>query len=402
MLRQHRQGGRSGIAALEEHIDDGGVDLATACHRRLAHRELANLFMGERVISRLVLSLGEQEARHDGRGQIVGQSVGPGRRCGGRRVRRRSIARQRLRLQLAFAEPRVDHPEISEAEAAAEYRCFPEHLPRPSRQACRAPIDQGSNRRRHQPRRVPSEPPHAIDLLQRAGLAVRPGELFDDEGHALGLDVHRGRGGRVDRTAEDPLEELCRLDRAEPADPQPSDETHPFHVGDEVHGFRHGRELVWPDRQHEEDRPIRVAPDHVPEEPKRVVVGPLDVVDKQCNRLDPGKCRDRDAGEIECAEELRIGRERLEARFIPSGYGFDDAFDRDLGRRPGRYILDRLRGEQAPGDQERPANLLVGRDRDTREPARGRTFQRGDQQAGLADPRLTLERHRREAIGCLP
>ena len=147
---------------------------------------------------------------------------------------------------------------------------------------------------------------------------------------------------------------------------------------------------------------IGVASDDVPEEPERIVVGPLDVVDEERHGLDPGKRGDRDSGEIERPEKLRIGRHRLETRFVASGDRFDDAPDGDLGRRPGGYVVDRLGGEEAAGDEERPADLLVGRDRDTREPACGRKLERRDQQPRLADPRLSLERHGREAIGSLP
>ena len=63
---------------------------------------------------------------------------------------------------------------------------------------------------------------------------------------------------------------------------------------------------------------------------------------------------------------------------------------------PGR-VADGARGEQAPRDEERPADLLVGRDRDTREPARRRELGGGEEQARLADARLALEGHRGEA-----
>ena len=52
-----------------------------------------------------------------------------------------------------------------------------------------------------------------VDLLERAGLAMGPRQLLDDERHAFGLGVHRGRGRRLDRAAEDALQELGRLDR---------------------------------------------------------------------------------------------------------------------------------------------------------------------------------------------
>ena len=111
-------------------------------------------------------------------------------------------------------------------------------------------------------------------------------ELLDDERHALGLDMHRGRGRRLDRAAEDALQELRRLEGAEPSGPQPADEPHPLHVGDEVDGLGDRGELVGPDRQEQEDRPVGVAPDDVAQQPQGVVVGPLDVVDEQRKRPD--------------------------------------------------------------------------------------------------------------------
>ena len=50
-------------------------------------------------------------------------------------------------------------------------------------------------------------------------------------------------------------------------------------------------------------------------------------------------------------------------------------------------------------DEERPPDLLVGRDRDTGEAARRRELGRGEQQACLADAGLALEGHRGEAAG---
>ena len=47
--------------------------------------------------------------------------------------------------------------------------------------------------------------------------------------------------------------------------------------------------------------------------------------------------------------------------------------------------------------RERPADLLVGRDRDAREPGSRGQLGRGEQEAGLADPRLALEGDRRQA-----
>ena len=43
---------------------------------------------------------------------------------------------------------------------------------------------------------------------------MRPGELLDDERHALGLGVHRGDRLALDRPAEDLAQQLAGLDRA--------------------------------------------------------------------------------------------------------------------------------------------------------------------------------------------
>ena len=362
--------------------------------------------MRERVVRGLALGLREQEARPDRGPEIVGERVGTvawARRLAlrSRLSRRRAVASRRLRRDLAITHPHPDRPEVSKAEAAAEDRGVAERGPCPGRESRGAAIDERPNRGWHEPGRVAAEPPLAIDLLERAGLAVRPGQLLDDERHALGLDVHRGRGCGLDRTAEDALQELRRFDRAEPSGPQPPDEAHPLHVGDEVHRLGDRCELVRPDRQEQEDRPIGVAPDDVPEEPEGVVVGPLDVVDEQRERADPGERRDRDAREVEGPEELGVRRQGLEPALVAPGDGLDHPPDRGLRRRPRGRVADRARGEQAARDEERPADLLVGRDRDAREPARRRELGGGEQQARLADARLALEGHRGEAAGSL-
>ena len=306
----------------------------------------------------------------------------------------RSHGHVRRRI-VAVADARPDRPEVAQAEAAAEDRRVAERGPRPGRKSRGAAIDERPDRGWHEPGRVAAEPPLAVDLLERAGLAVGPGQLLDDERHALGLGVHRGRRGGLDRTAEDALQELGRFDRAEPAGPQPPDEAHPLHVGDEVHGLGDRRELVRPDRQEQEDRPIGVAPDDVAEEPEGVVVGPLDVVDEQRQRADPGERRDRDAREVEGPEELGVRRQGLEPGFVAPGDGLDDAPDGGLRRRSRGGVADRARSEQAARDEERPADLLVGRDRDAGEPGRRGELGGGEQQTRLADARLALEGHRR-------
>ena len=130
-----------------------------------------------------------------------------------------------------------DRPEVAEAEAAPEDRGIAERGPCRGRESRGAAVDERPDGGRHEPGGVAAEPPLAIDLLERAGLAVRPRQLLDDERHALGLGMHRGRRRGLDRAAEDASQELRRLDRAEPPGPQPPDEAHPLHVGDEVHGL---------------------------------------------------------------------------------------------------------------------------------------------------------------------
>ncbi len=254
MLGQHRQAGGSWVATLEQQVDDRCVDLPAAGRRELVRGELADLLVRERVVRGLALRVREQEARPDGRPEIVGERVGTialarrvalRSRLSGRRV----VASNCLRRDLAITHSPSDRPEVAKAEAPAKDRCVAERSPRPGRESRGAAIDERPNRGWHEPGRVAAEPPLAIDLLEGAGLAVRPGQLLDDERHALGLDVHRGRGCGLDRSAEDALQELRRFDQAEPSGPQPPDEAHPLHVGDEVHGLGDRRKLVRPDRQ---------------------------------------------------------------------------------------------------------------------------------------------------------
>ena len=202
--------------------------------------------------------------------------------------------------------------------------------------------------------------------------------------------------------AEHALQELGRLERAEPAGSHPPDEAHPLHVGDEVHGLGDRRELVRSDGQEQEDRLVGVAPDHVAEHPERVVVGPLDVVDEQGDRPDVRERRDGDAREVECPQELRRGRQALEAGLVAPGDGLDDPPDGRFRRCPRGHVLDRGGREQAAREEEGAADLLVGRDRDAGEPFRRRELDGLEQQAGLADARLALEGHRGETPGGLP
>ncbi len=76
VLGEHRQAGRVRIATLREQVDDRGVDLSPPSRRELARGELADLLVGERVVGRLALGLREQEARQDGRREVVGERIG--------------------------------------------------------------------------------------------------------------------------------------------------------------------------------------------------------------------------------------------------------------------------------------------------------------------------------------
>ena len=120
----------------------------------------------------------------------------------------------------------------------------------------------------------------------------------------------------------------------------------------------------------QEDRPLGVAPDHVAEKPERVVVRPLDVVDEQGERADAGRAprsprpRGRTPGGALASGE-RVSNPGSSRPEIAS----DHPSDRGLRRRPRGRVADRARREQAARDEERPPDLLVGRDRDAREAA---------------------------------
>ncbi len=343
MLGEHRQAGRGRVSTVEQQVDDRGVDLAAAGRRELVRGELADLLVRERVVRGFAL-------RPAGAGGPPGPRARGRRQAGRRRRRDQSLALRRLgsravasrlRTDVPLTQPLPDRPKVAKAEAPAKDGGVAERRPGPGRQPRGAAVDERPDRGWHEPGGIPAEPPLAVDLLERAGLAVRPRQLLDDEWDALGLDVHRGRGDGLDGAAEDALQELGRLDRAEAARPQPAHEAHPFHVGHEVHRLGDRRELVGPDGQEQEDRPIGVAPDDVPEQSERVVVGPLDVVDEQRQRADLGERRDRDTGEVEGPKELGVRREGLEPGLVAPGDGLDDSTDGRLRRRTRGRVADR-------------------------------------------------------------
>ena len=128
--------------------------------------------------------------------QEPGPAAGPSASASGRVVagrsprRRRSCRRRRPSATRSRSRDRTGSPEIAQAEASAR---GPRHRRArlvSGRQACGAALDERPDGRRHEPGGIPAEPPHAVDELDHAGFAVRPGELLDDERHALRLAVH--------------------------------------------------------------------------------------------------------------------------------------------------------------------------------------------------------------------
>ena len=169
------------------------MDLPPPRRRQLARGELPDLLVGEREVGSLIRRLRQQEPGAGGGLEIVGERIGT--------VDPTRFGRL-LRSQLARPDTLPDGPQVAKAEAASEDRGVAERGPRPGRQPCRPPVDQRPDRRRHESRRIPAEPPLAIDLLERSGLSMGARQLLDDEGDALRLDVHRRRGRGLDGPAE--------------------------------------------------------------------------------------------------------------------------------------------------------------------------------------------------------
>ena len=370
VAREHRQALGRRLAALQQQVDDGCVDLAPPPGRELVQRELANLLVGERVVGRVVLGMLVEQARVDRRSEDGGEVV-------------------RKRPRRAFP----DGTQVAHAEAPAEHAGVAEERQRVLRQPRGPARDQRPDRRGHESRRVPPEPPLPVDQLERAGIAMGPRELLDDERHAFGLGMHRGDRLPLDRAAEHLAQQLAGLDRREPPDAEPPDKAHPLHVGDEVDRLGHGRELVRPERQEQEDRAVRDAPDDVPKEAQGVVVGPLDVVDEQGDRPDAGQLPDGDAREVEGAQQPGVGQEALVAGLVAARDRVDDPAEGQLGGGALGGLAQRAVREQAASDEERPADLLVRGDRDGREAGLGGDLRGGNEEARLADPWLALERH---------
>jgi hypothetical protein len=113
---------------------------------------------------------------------------------------------------------------------------------------------------------------------------------------------------------------------------------------------------------------VGVAPNRVAEQPKGVVVRPLDIVDEQGQGPYQGERRERDAREVEHAERPGIWRQGFEAGLVPARDRIDRATDGRFRRGPGGRVAHGRRGEHAASDEQRAADLLVGGDGDGREP----------------------------------
>ena len=172
------------------------------------------------------------------------------------------------------------------------------------------------------------------------------------------------------------------------------DQPHALQVGDEVDRLGHGRELVRPDGEEQEDRLARIGPNGVAEHAERVVIGPLHVVDQQRQRLGVSRLAERYASQVEGAQQLGISRKAFQPWLIAARHGLDHPLDRCLCGATGDRLPQRRRREDALGQQERATDLLVRGHRDGREPGACRELRGGQQQAGLANPRLALQGHR--------
>ena len=212
----HALGGR--VAAGGQHVDERRVDRTPPLGGEQRAGELADLVVREAVVRGRSCGVFEEEARPDGGRQRLGEHRGAA-------------------VFLVRPEPHLDRVEILEAEAAAEDCGISEVLLRLVGQPGGPALDQRAHRRREQARGVLGERPRAVDLLDHSQLAVRPGELFHDEGDTLRLGVHRRRARDVDLPAEHLLHELGRLQLREPVEPEAAHHAHALHVGDERHGF---------------------------------------------------------------------------------------------------------------------------------------------------------------------
>ncbi len=329
--------------------------------------------MGERVVRRRVLRLlDEQPGRDGGRHQVA--------EC------------HEVVSALALRDPNAHLSQILQAEMATEKGCLGERRLRIDRKMCRPTLDQRAHCRRRQPFGIASQGPRVPDLLQHPGFAIGPADLLHDEGNALGLTVdRRGRRG-LDLPAEHLAEELRRLHHREARDLQPPDHAHPLHVGEQRDRFGDGGELLGADREHQEDRAPALGPDHVPEQAEAVFVGPLHVVDQQGERSVGGERSHRHRRQVERAEQPLVRRQPGEGRIVATAEGFGGRGDRRLRSGAGDGLGHLGSTHDRSRQEEGSSQLLVGTHRHGEEPAGDRDLPSGQEQASLADPRLTLDR----------
>ena len=215
--------------------------------------------------------------------------------------------------------------------------------------------------------------------------------LLDDERHALGLRVHRGRAGRVHGAAEELLQQRLGLGLAEAVQAQTPDQPDALHVGDEVDRLGRERELLGTDREHEEDRARGVGAYEVAEQPQAVVVGPLEIVDEDRDRF-VARGRIATAPRSSVRSSLASGgRGRESGSSCPVIASVHRASEASAGAGGGSDSLGRP--DDRACHQERTAELLVAGHADRREPLGRRRLAGREQKPRLADPRLALQRH---------
>jgi hypothetical protein len=204
---------------------------------------------------------GREQRRSELADLVVSEAVVRGRTCrvfgeetGSNGWQQRVREDRRAAAFLVCPEMQLDRPEISEAEAPAEDRRVGQVLLRVGGQPRGAALDQRAHRGRQQPVGVSRERPRSVDLLDQSSVAVRPGQLLDDERDALGLRVHRRAARWVDLASEDLLDELGAFQLREPFEPEAADHPHSLHVGDEGHGFADRGQLLRTCGECEKDR----------------------------------------------------------------------------------------------------------------------------------------------------
>ena len=359
-----------------EQLHHCGVHLPSPCSRERGRRELADVLVGEAEVGGGCLRMLEQQPRRD---------------------RRLEFLLQGGDVTLLVAERQLDLPEILETEMPSEDGRLGERGLRLLRESPGPPRDQRLHGLRDESLRLAAERPHAVDLLDHPGLAIRPRELLEDERNPLRLAVDRRRARRVDPAAEHLLQQLGALDLREPVRPQSPNHPEALHVRDEVHRFRDEREFLGPDRGHQEDWARRVGAHDVAEEPQAVVVRPLQVVEQQGDRSFRGEGTHGHGAEVERPQQLLVGREAGQGPVLVALEGVRTSLQGLGGCGLRRRLPGGRRGHDRTREQEWTADLLVGRHHDRGEPPLDGDLLGGEQKPSLADPRFALDGERGES-----